>query len=85
MNRITSNQLVKSFDANNPPDLKVHPAEPFVMETNDRFASYGGSYSTSETMETLETLAGPVYIEGAKPRDILNVEVKDGSLPLDYA
>lgn len=84
MNRVTKNQLVKSFDANNTPALKVQLGETFVMETNDRFATYEGPNSTAEAMETLKTMAGPVYIEGAKPGDTLKVEVIDASLPLDY-
>jgi len=45
------------------------------METDDRFASYEGSHSTPEAVETLETVAGPVYIEEAKPGGILKVKV----------
>ena len=54
------------------------------METNDRFATYEGPDSPPEAMETLKTMAGPVYIEGAKPGDTLKIEVLDVSLPLDY-
>ena len=36
-------------------------------------------------METLKTMTGPIYIEGAKPGDALKVDVLDASLPLDYA
>jgi amidase len=54
------------------------------METNDRFATYEGPRSSAAAMEILKTMAGPVYIEGAKPGDTLKVEVLDVSLPLDY-
>jgi amidase len=54
------------------------------METNDRFATYDGPGSSPEAMETLKTMAGPVYIEGAKPGDTLKIEVLDVTLPLDY-
>jgi len=84
MNRVTNDQLITSFDANNPPALSVQPGETFVMETNDRFATYEGPNSTPEAMETLKTMAGPVYIEGAKPGDTLKIEVLDATLPLDY-
>ena len=84
MNRITRDQLVTSFDASNPPALRVQPGETFVMETNDRFATYEGPSSTPEAMETLKSMAGPVYIEGAKPGDVLKIEVLDATLPLDY-
>ncbi len=35
-------------------------------------------------MEVLKTMAGPVYIEGAKPGDTLKIEVLDVTTPLDY-
>jgi len=54
------------------------------METNDRFATYEGPNSSPEAMAILTTMAGPVYIEGAKPGDTLKIEVLDVALPLDY-
>ena len=54
------------------------------METNDRFAAYDGLGSSSEAMEILKTMAGPVYVEGAKPGDALKIEVLYITLPLDY-
>jgi len=54
------------------------------METNDRFATYDGPGSSSEAMEILKTMAGPVYVEGAKPGDTLKIEVLNITLPLDY-
>lgn len=84
MKRATRDQLCTSFSANNPPVLRVQPGEPFVMETNDRFATYDGPHSSPEAMEILKTMAGPVYIEGAQPGDTLKIEVLDVTLPLDY-
>ena len=84
MKRVTKDQLCASFSADNPPVLRVQPGETFVMETNDRFATYEGPNSSPEAMETLKTMAGPVYIEGAKPGDTLRIEVLDISLPLEY-
>ena len=84
MKKVTKNQLCTSFSAANPPALRVQPGETFVMETNDRFATYDGPGSSPEAMETLKTMAGPVYIEGAKPGDTLKIEVLDVTLPLDY-
>jgi amidase len=84
MQRVTRNQLCTSFSATNPPVLRVQPGEPFVMETNDRFATYEGPDSSPDAMEILTTMAGPVYIEGAKPGDTLKIEVLDVSLPLSY-
>lgn len=84
MKRVTREQLCSSFSATHPPVLRVQPGEVFVMETNDRFATYEGPDSSLEAMETLKTMAGPVYIEGAKPGDTLKIEVLDVALPLGY-
>jgi amidase len=84
MQRVTRDQLCTSFSATHPPVLRVQPGESFIMETNDRFATYEGPESSLEAMEILQTMAGPVYIEGAKPGDTLKVEVLDVTLPLPY-
>ncbi len=84
MQRVTRDQLCTSFSADNTPALRVQPGEVFVMETNDRFAVYDGPESSPEAMEVLKTMAGPVYIEGAKPGDTLKIEVLDVDLPLAY-
>jgi amidase len=84
MNRVTKDQLCTSFSALNPPALRVQPGDTFVMETNDRFAVYQGPDSTPEAMEVLKSMAGPVYIEGAKPGDTLKIDVLDVTVPLDY-
>ena len=84
MQRVTRDQLCTSFSADNSPAIRVKPGESFVMETNDRFATYEGPNSSTEAMEILKTMAGPVYIEGAKPGDTLKIEVLDVDLPLDY-
>src|SRR5215475_4252177 len=84
MKRVTRDQLCTSFSAAHAPVLQVQPGEPFVMETNDRFATYEGPNSSPEAMEILKTMAGPVYIEGAQPGDTLKIEILDVTLPLDY-
>ena len=84
MQRVARNQLCTSFSAANPPVLRVQPGETFVMETNDRFATYEGPGSPPEAIETLKTMAGPVYIEGARPGHTLKIEVLDVALPLNY-
>jgi len=84
MKRVTRDQLCTSFSAAHPPVLRVQPGEPFVMETNDRFATYEGPSSSPEALEILTTMAGPVYIEGVQPGDTLKIEVLDVTLPLDY-
>ena len=84
MKKVTRDQLCTSFSAAHPAVLRVQPGEPFVMETNDRFATYEGPPSSPEALETLTTMAGPVYIEGVQPGDTLKIEVLDVALPLDY-
>src|SRR3989442_2333486 len=84
MKRVTRDQLCTSFSAAHPPVLQVQLGEPFVMETNDRFATYEGPVSSPEALETLTTMAGPVYIEGVQSGDTLKIEVIDVTLPLDY-
>ena len=84
MQTATKDQICTTFSADNPPALHVQPGETFVMETNDRFATYDGPGSSSEAMEILKTMAGPVYVEGAKPGDTLKIEVLDITLPLNY-
>ncbi len=84
MKRVTRDQLCTSFSAAHPPVLRVQPGEPFVMETNDRFATYEGPHSSPAALEILTTMAGPVYIEGVQPGDTLKIEVLDVTLPLDH-
>ena len=84
MQRVTKDQLCTSFSALNPPALRVQPGEVFIMETNDRFAVYDGPDSSPEAMDILKTMAGPVYIEGAKPGDTLKIAILDVTLPLHY-
>ena len=84
MKRVTKDQLCTSFSADNQPVLRVEPGETFVMETNDRFLDWEGPNSSPEAMQVLMTMAGPVYIEGAKPGDTLKIDVLDVSLPQDY-
>ncbi len=84
MQRVTRDQLCTTFSADNPPALRVRAGDTFVMETNDRFATYEGPDSSPEAMEILRTMAGPVYIEGAKAGDTLKIEVLKIDLPLPY-
>ncbi len=84
MQHVTRDQLCTSYSADNPPVLRVQPGEAFVMETNDRFDNYDGPDASPEAMEILKTMAGPVYIDGAKPGDTLKIEILDVNFPLDY-
>jgi len=59
MQTATKDQPCTTFDEANLPSLRVQPGETFIMETNDRFATYDGPGSSVEAMEILKTMAGP--------------------------
>ena len=46
MQTATKDCLCTSFSAGNTPSLRVQSGEAFVMETNDRFATYDGPGSS---------------------------------------
>ncbi len=75
MQTISRDHVVRTFDATHAPAARVQPGEVFVMETNDRFRDWneGGEWPT----EQLSVMTGPAYIEGAKPGQVLAVEVLD--------
>ena len=57
MQTATKDELCTTFDAANPPSLRVQLGETFVMETNDRFATYDGPGSSDEAMEDRKRVA----------------------------
>ena len=75
------------FDRRTPPALTVRQREPFVIETED---STSGRLRSAGVLPTLENrpelaftpakanpVAGPVYIEGAMPGDLVVVDIED--------
>lgn len=75
MQRISKDHVVRTFDAVHSPAARVRPGDVFVMETNDRFRDWNDGKSWP--MEQLTVMTGPVYVEGAKPGQVLAVDILD--------
>lgn len=75
MQRISKDHIVRTFDAAHAPAARVRPGDVFVMETNDRFRDWNDGKSWP--MEQLTVMTGPVYVEGAKPGQVLAVDILD--------
>lgn len=83
---VRDNAREYDFDRKTPPKLTVKPGESFVLETDD--ASTGkirtpDFISTPESRPELKAtparvnpLAGPIYLEGAEPGDLLVVDIE---------
>ena len=61
------------------PVLEVEPGEVVVLETRDALDGYLNSQSTvadfaSVAMGAVHPLTGPVFVKGAKPGDLLEIE-----------
>jgi len=74
MQTISKHQVVRTFDANHPPALRVLPGEVFVMETNDRFRDWSDG---SVWPDQLSVMTGPVFVEGAQPGEVLAIDILD--------
>lgn len=71
--------VVYGFSFDMEEKYRVSPLEEFVVETNDCF--YQQVQSEDELIENLDHGAfnpatGPIYVEGARPGDVLKVEIK---------
>ena len=75
MQKIAKEHVVRTFDANHAPVARVRPGEVFVMETNDRFRDWNDGKAWP--MEQISVMTGPVFIEGAKPGQVLAIDVLD--------
>jgi amidase len=75
MQRVSRTQVVRTFDAAHAPAAHVQPDEVFVMETNDRFHDWNDGKNWP--MEQLSVMTGPVFVEGAKPGQVLAVDILD--------
>lgn len=63
-----------------PPVVRCDPGDEVVLETRDALDGQIGPSATAETVASASTdrvhpLTGPVYIEGARPGDLLEVEI----------
>lgn len=88
MKRIKREQATKyEFDRSHAPALRVAPGEEFVTETEDAFSGELRSPdrlpipehrpSMKHTPALSNPMGGPVYVEGAKPGDVLAVTIHD--------
>lgn len=71
--------VVYGFSFDMKEKYRVSPGEEFVVETNDCF--YQQIQDENELIENLDHGAfnpatGPIYVEGAKPGDVLKVKIK---------
>ena len=75
MQKITKEHIVRTFDANHIPAARVRAGEVFVMETNDRFRDWNDGKVWP--MEQLAVMTGPVFVEDAKPGQVLAIDILD--------
>jgi formamidase len=71
-----------------PPALECDPGDEVILETRDAFDGQMGLEATLETVRSpnlnvVHPLTGPVYVRGAEPGDLLDVEILDVD-PDDY-
>ena len=65
-----------------PPVLRCEPGDEVVLETRDAFDGQMGPDATLETvaapnLDVVHPLTGPVFVSGAEPGDVLEVEILD--------
>ncbi len=78
--QITRDNFFYAFSADVPPVAKVNPGDEVIFETHDCFQ--GQIRSEKDLVATLDwnrtnPATGPVYIEGARPQDILRLSILD--------
>jgi formamidase len=65
-----------------PPVLRCEPGDEVVLETRDAFDGQMGPGATLETvaapnLDVVHPLTGPVFVRGAEPGDVLEVDILD--------
>jgi formamidase len=65
-----------------PPVLRCEPGDEVVLETRDAFDGQMGPAATLETvaapnLDVVHPLTGPVFVRGAEPGDVLEVDILD--------
>ena len=71
-----------AFNPDIPPVLRCEPGDEVVLETRDAFDGQMGPDATLETvaapnLDVVHPLTGPVFVNGAEPGDVLEVEILD--------
>jgi len=77
---ISRKNVVYQFSPNNKPAASVKPGDTLVLETDDCFRSQIKSEKdlvTSVDFSQVNPATGPIEVEGAKPGDVLVVEIQD--------
>lgn len=71
--------LRSAFDASVPPDVVIEPGEVVAFTTSDSTLRRieRGDALTDEEYETLNLVAGPVYVTGAEAGDSLDIDILD--------
>ena len=77
MKRLTRDRICRRFSADDEPALVVQLDETFVIETSDRFRGLTESDFPGSEDSLINTMNGPVYIDGARPRDTIKIEILD--------
>ena len=78
MKRISKRRAIYQMSAANPPAARVTPGETFVVEVEDCYSARLKTKKdvfTKEMWPTVNPATGPVFVEGARPGDILKVEI----------
>ncbi len=85
MKNVGPDELVYSYSARNPVALRVSSGEVFSMETHDRFSGVEDlSNILSADTSRLNAVTGAVYVEGAEPGRVLQVDILDIALTLGH-
>lgn len=80
MKIVAKNQTIHSFSADHNPVIKIAPGERVCLEAQDG----SGDQITDESqllteldLDRLNLCTGPIYVNGAQPKDILKVIIED--------
>lgn len=87
MKRVAADQVCYTLSARHPPVARVAAEEIFILETKDCYSNQLKSSRdvfTKEMWSTVNPATGPVYVEGARPGDVLAVRIEALRLR-DYA
>jgi formamidase len=65
-----------------PPVIRCQPGDEVILDTRDAFDGQMGPGASLDTvaapnLDVVHPLTGPVYVEGAEPGDVLDVEILD--------
>jgi acetamidase/formamidase len=79
---VPTNSIHKTWNRNLPPALTVRPGDVVFFDALDASGGAIDRNSNTETIATidfrrLDPLMGPVYVEGARPGDALQIDVVD--------